>query len=644
MSLNDDVWEYFRRAHEPSLGRLRNAIALAPSPDGKRIVFSGRMLEKLEGTPHLALGVVDLAVGWPHNLDTLPGTASGAAWSGTGTLAYVNGGAKVVVGAEALETGIDGIVEEIAWNADSKRLLVRIAGQGADASGAAGSGAMSNGTNGKPSWHPYVERSSDDEAWRRAYVIDAVTGNVLWLSPPGDNVWEAVWCGSDGIAAIVSDDPSESSWYSSSLVTYAIGGKRRELLTPHEEIGVPAASPDGRYVTAIVACCSDRTIVAGDLVLFDTQSAELQPQPIHTGIDVTHAVWRDSARLLYVGIERMEVVAGEFDVLTGRMRELWRTSESAGSDWPLAWPIGDADAFVTVVDSYGRYQRIVVVENGSERVLCDLGHDGTDYTAQVGGRAERVTWNGRDGIEIDGILVRPDGDGPYPLVVNVHGGPVFSFRNDWSMHYYYVPIFAKYGYAVLNPNPRGSRGRGQDFARMVRGDMCGEDTHDILLGVEAMVERGIADPDRIAVTGRSYGGYMSSWLVTQTQRFAAAIPTSPVTNNFSHHWTANIPEFNRRFLKDDPYRTNGMYQGRSPVFFADRAKTPTLSMAGARDRCTPAGQATEFHRALAENGVACELVIYPEEGHHVDRLEAQADQITRMLDWLNRFMPKKPIG
>jgi dipeptidyl aminopeptidase/acylaminoacyl peptidase len=365
---------------------------------------------------------------------------------------------------------------------------------------------------------------------------------------------------------------------------------------------------------------------------------------VPTHIDVTHAVWRDAQRLLYIGIDRMEVVAGEFDARSGRTRELWRTSESAGSDWPLAWPIGDGDAFATVLDSYGRYQRIVVVENGSERTVCDLGHDGTDFIAQAGGRAELVTWKGRDGLEIDGMLVRPAGDPPYPLVVNVHGGPVFSFRNDWSLHYFYVPIFAQHGYAVLNPNPRGSRGRGQDFARMVRGDMCGEDTHDILLGVDALVEGGIADPDRVAVTGRSYGGYMSSWLVTQTRRFAAAIPTSPVTNIFSHHWTANIPEFNRRFLKDDPYRTNGMYQARSPVFFADRAKTPTLSMAGARDRCTPAGQAIEFHRALAENGVPCELVIYPEEGHHVDRLEAQADQMARMLDWLNRFMPKKPMS
>jgi dipeptidyl aminopeptidase/acylaminoacyl peptidase len=253
-------------------------------------------------------------------------------------------------------------------------------------------------------------------------------------------------------------------------------------------------------------------------------------------------------------------------------------------------------------------------------------------------------------LEIDGILVYPAtcdperSPGTYPLIVNVHGGPVFSFRNDWSLHYYYVPLFARYGYAVLNPNPRGSRGRGQAFARMVRGDMCGEDAHDILRGVETMIERGIADPHRIAVTGRSYGGYMSSWLVTQTHAFAAAMPMAPVTDNFSHHWTANIPEFNRRFLNDDPYRSNGRYAERSPVFFANRAKTPTLSMAGARDRCTPAGQAMEFHRALAENGVPCELVIYPEEGHHVDRIEAQADQMARMLEWLNRFMLKKPMS
>src|ERR1700752_3900732 len=116
MGLYDDVWEYFCRAHEPALGQLRNAIALAPSPDGKRIAFAGRMLEKLEGTPHLALGIVDVAAGRVHNLDTLPGAASGAAWSPAGVLAYVSGDSSIAVGAQKLDTGIDGLVEEIAWN------------------------------------------------------------------------------------------------------------------------------------------------------------------------------------------------------------------------------------------------------------------------------------------------------------------------------------------------------------------------------------------------------------------------------------------------------------------------------------------------------------------------------------------------
>jgi dipeptidyl aminopeptidase/acylaminoacyl peptidase len=207
------------------------------------------------------------------------------------------------------------------------------------------------------------------------------------------------------------------------------------------------------------------------------------------------------------------------------------------------------------------------------------------------------------------------------------------------MWYYFTSIFAKNGYAVLCPNPRGSGGRGQTFARMVRGDMCGEDTHDIIAGVNYLVDRGSIDGKRVAVTGGSYGGYMSSWLVTQTDIFAAAIPLSPVTDNFSMQFTSNIPRFNELFLADSPYDPAGKYWTRSPVFYARNAKTPTLHMTGALDRCTPPGQAVEFHRALVENGVASELVVYPQEGHGVRAIEAQADQMTRILDWLDAHMP-----
>jgi dipeptidyl aminopeptidase/acylaminoacyl peptidase len=647
VATGDDVWHYFRAMHGPALGRLRNAIALAPSPNGERIIYCGALYESLEGRSQSRLGILDAASGGARTLDTIPGSAATPAWSPNGTsLAYVSNNDRIVVGAAALATEFSGIVEAIAWSADSERLLVRVAGRAADASGAAGSGRVSHDGSARLSWMPYVERSHQDDAWRRAYIIDAAKGTTLWVSPDADNVWEATWSGDGGVVAVVSDEPSESAWYRSQLVRYDLSAnERRELYRNSEEIGVPAASPDARHASVIAACCSDRTLVAGEVILVDLQSSAAQPRAIDTlGVDVTHVVWRDAHRMFFIGLRRMDVVAGEYDVRTSAARELWCTSESSGADFPLAWPVADNDAFVAVIDSYGRSQRIVWVEGGVERTLCELGHDGTDFVARTGGRAELVVWTGRDGLEMDGVLIVPNRPPPYPLVVNVHGGPVFSFRNEWSMHYYYVPIFAHFGYAVLNPNPRGSRGRGQDFARKVRGDMCGEDTHDILRGVEAMIERGIADPERIAVIGRSYGGYMSAWLVTRTDRFAAAIAMAPVTDNFSQHFTSNIPEFDRRFFNDSPYASNGTYAARSPVLFANNATTPTMLMAGGRDRCTPSGQALEFYRALVENGVPSELVIYPEEGHHIERLEAQADQMTRMLDWLNRSMPRKPIS
>ena len=105
-----------------------------------------------------------------------------------------------------------------------------------------------------------------------------------------------------------------------------------------------------------------------------------------------------------------------------------------------------------------------------------------------------VAWSAPDGLRIEGILCTPGGEGPFPLVVNIHGGPVWAFRNLWSMFYAWTPLLVAAGYAVLNPNPRGSAGRGQDFARLVFGEMGGDDTHDFTSGVDALVERGIVDP------------------------------------------------------------------------------------------------------------------------------------------------------
>jgi dipeptidyl aminopeptidase/acylaminoacyl peptidase len=203
-----------------------------------------------------------------------------------------------------------------------------------------------------------------------------------------------------------------------------------------------------------------------------------------------------------------------------------------------------------------------------------------------------------------------------------------------------VPLLVSRGYAVLMPNPRGSSGRGQDFAQMVVTDMGGADAQDLLAGVDAMVERGIADPERLGVIGGSYGGFMSAWLVTQDQRWAAAVPIAPVTDYYSQHWTSNIGFWDRIFLGEDPQVPGGEYFKRSPVMFAGNCRTPVLQTAGGQDRCTPAGQAEEFHRALLEAGqVETELVVYPKEGHGVRQFPAVVDFATRVVAWFERHMP-----
>ena len=195
-------------------------------------------------------------------------------------------------------------------------------------------------------------------------------------------------------------------------------------------------------------------------------------------------------------------------------------------------------------------------------------------------------------------------------------------------------MLADRGIASLYPNPRGSAGRGRDFARRVKGDMGGEDTHDFLAGLDAAVDRGIADPKRLGVTGISYGGFMSSWLVTQDSRFAAAAPISPVANWYSQHRTSQVSHFDRIFLDDRPNAGDGLYCSRSPAMFAERVTTPVLVIAGGEDRNTPPTQALEFHRSVLEAGGRSLLVTYPNAGHGVRTFPEVVDATARYVGWM----------
>jgi dipeptidyl aminopeptidase/acylaminoacyl peptidase len=319
----------------------------------------------------------------------------------------------------------------------------------------------------------------------------------------------------------------------------------------------------------------------------------------------------------------------------GVAKERWAMNEAGGRFFLSASHVGD-DVVLTR-NAARRPPEIVVVSDGEPRTLVTTATDGTAMIASHVASRQVLTWSAPDGLQIQGLLTLPSGDGPFPLILNVHGGPVWAFADAWPGAF--LGLLLARGYALLQPNPRGSWGRGRDFASRVVGDMGGADSLDLLAGVDHVLELGVADPARVGVYGGSYGGFMAALLPCLDQRFAASVSIAPVTDWYSERYDSNLGSWAQDFLGGDPHARQAHYHERSPVLLADRNRTPTLLTAGYRDRATPIGQATEFYRALREQGVPAELALYPLEGHGVRTFPALLDLVTRTVAWFERFMP-----
>jgi dipeptidyl aminopeptidase/acylaminoacyl peptidase len=640
------VEEHFRRLHEPAFGQPSAAADPHPRPDGGAIAFTGTVFTELSGRGANRICIAES--GAVTTLTSEPGEQRHPRFSPDGgLLAYLSDASQpgdfqlrirdLESGTERTPDPVEGTVEYLSFSPDGRHVLLGVAGHGADRSGGEGSGTTARLDDSLPDWQPEVYAGPAADSWRSAWVVEVATGKSRPVSQTGTTVWEAAWCGQAALLAVTSPDPGEEAWYTAELQRIDLATGETDLLfAPEHQIGWPSAAPSGDRWAFVTATCSDRWVVAGDLHV----AAEPGPgAAVDTGgADVTWTQWLDDQRLGYLGLRGMITVAGIYDHSTGKAEEIWSSHETVGERYPQGGFLPDG-SLGAVLQSYVRYPELSFIRDGEAYAVASLRHPGADYLASVGGAAELVRWQAPDGLEIEGLLCVPDRPGPHPLIVHVHGGPVWSYRDRWSMGYVYTPLLVSHGYAVLHPNPRGSGGRGQEFARAVFGDMGGADTYDYLSGIDALVERGIADPERIGVTGGSYGGFMSAWLITQDQRFAAAVPMAPVTDWYSQHHTSNIPHFDTLFLADKPRARSGRYPDRSPLLFAEQVRTPTLQTTGELDRCTPPGQAVEFHTALRECGVQSALAIYPGEGHGVRKFPALIDQCTRIVGWFERYMP-----
>ncbi|MGW4031272.1 prolyl oligopeptidase family serine peptidase [Streptomyces sp. NPDC004838] len=634
------VEEFFARMRGAGDFVITTATDLDLAPDGGRIAFTAVVDIAGEPDPVRHIAVIDTATSELVHLG--PGHAPRWDPSG-GRLAWLTDSHITVRELDSTSQPssfpTEGLPEYLLWRPDGAALLAGVAEYGAARSDVDGSGFIRADAAERQSGVPVIEagRAQPRSGGRGLWLLDPASGESTRVSPPEVTVWQAVWAGESSILCVTSDDPSESDWYGAELALLDPAGRTlRPLLSGDDQTALPAANPSGTRLSAVIGAMSDRGLYTGDLVLIDPHDAT------HTtvatgGVDVTSQHWESDTTIVFAGQRGLDTVIGRHHADTRATEVLAVLTASCGATTPQI-TVGSG-VIACMTSGYGSPPALTLLEPGTApRELLSFTHDGTDHLAAVGGTIERIAWQAPDGVTIEGLLVSPPGPGPHPLVINIHGGPVWAWRDEWSMHYAHTPLLASRGYAVLHPNMRGSNGRGQKFIKDGLLDMGGADTDDFVSGIDALAASGRVDPARVAVTGNSYGGFMAAWLVATTDRFAAAIARSPITDWVSQHYTSNLPGLSRICLSGHPLDPQSSYRTRSPLYLADRVRTPILLMAGAHDLATPPEQASMFHHALAEHGADSTLVIYRNEGHGVRGSAAVVDQCARMIDFLDKHL------
>jgi dipeptidyl aminopeptidase/acylaminoacyl peptidase len=607
--------------------QLKRFADVTLSPDGRRVAFAVSASYREKGAAvesRLWSGEVDgeLREGVPGSLPRFSPDGSRLAYASD---AGHDGRLSLWVDGEELGE-IPGSVEALWWSPDSSRLLVLAADIGSDMAGAASAKKIEEA--GAAEQDPRVLKPA--QFWRRLWLVDASSGETRDASPEGTNVFEVDWAGGKAVA-VCTDEPSESAWYDAWIGLVDLEARTVERVhTPTWQLQSPAISPDGQ-VAWVEGFSSDRGTLTGTVHVLGTG-------PVAPELHASWVEFADERTLLVAGWREAGSFAGRLD-LDGSYLELVGGDLTLGNRYaPRFASSADGSRVAMPLEGPDEPAEVVLLEQGERRALTGLNAALKEPLSTVEWRDYR--WSSFDGLQVQGLLALPRdrGEGALPLVVDVHGGPTGSWTWQFAPANGYPQLYASEGVATLLPNVRGSVGWGAEFAEANLGDMGGGDLQDILTGIDALVRDGIVDSDRVAISGGSYGGFMSCWAVTQSDKFACAMPFAVVTDWVSFHFTTNIGQFDRLYLQADPLDPDGEYTKRSPLYHAAKCKTPTLIVHGEDDLCTPLGQAVEFYNALVEHGCETELLILPREGHGWTEREHHTDVWNRVRDWLARYL------
>ena len=628
---------------EHAMFGVREVSEAVISPDGHRVAW----VESLAGkggapSPNSAIYVAP----WksPANRQHVtasaaaPAAEAGLAWSpDSSQLAFLSdaghaGQQQLYVaspgGAARQLTHVKGDLSDPAWSPDGKSIAFLFI---ENAPRAAGPLAAETPDEGVVTLASYEQRLA---------IVDVAAGKTRQITPPGMYVYEFDWA-PDGkrLVGTAAHGNGDDNWYIAQIYLFdAAAGEPRSIYQPDvtAQIGWPRWSPDGSTIAFIAGLMSDEPIVGGDVYTIPAAGGAARNLTAGMKATATSLNWSHDSQSVIFG----ELVDGKSGVAavatdTGNLSTLWTGDARVGTGM-FSTGISlarDSEISAMVRESFASPPEVWAGPIGAWKQITSVNAG----LKPAWGEAKSLHWTTDIG-SVQGWVVYPrdfDLSQRYPLVVDVHGGPAWMHSPRWPTQWNYAAALPANGYFLLLPNPRGSYGFGEAFTRANVKDFGGGDFRDIMAGVDEAVKSLPVDPNRLGITGWSYGGYMTMWAVTQTTRFRAAVAGAGLSNFQSYYGENKIDKWMIPFFGATVYDDPAVYAKSSPITLIKNVKTPTLILVGDSDGECPPPQSYEFWHALVTLGVPTEFVIYPHEGHAFASPEHSRDVIARAVGWFN---------
>jgi dipeptidyl aminopeptidase/acylaminoacyl peptidase len=543
-------------------------------------------------------------------------------------VANVSGGDGSATSAESKKlTNVKGFLATPSWSPDGKTVAVLFTENATRASGPLVAET------------PQTGEIKDSFFEQRLAVVDVASGKLRQISPADTYIYEYDWA-PDGLrfAVTAALGNGDNNWWVAELYTLeAATGLMKSIYKPHLQIANPVWSPDGERIAFVEGLMSDAGLTGGDIFSVGAAGGEAQNLTPEIKASPSWIGWTPDKKIIFTEFVGGDVGLANVDPQNKKVETLWRGGEylaaGAGGFSPTISLAKDGKTMAFVRQSYAAPPEVWAGQVGEWKQLTRRNESIT----REWGDAKSIEWK-NGGYAVQGWLLYPkdfDADKKYPLVVNVHGGPSWASLSTWPSPHAYAAALAGAGYFVLSPNPRGSYGQGEAFTRANVKDFGGGDFADVLAGVDEAMRVAPIDGNRLGLTGWSYGGFMTMFGVTQTDRFKAAMGGAGIANWQSYYGENLIDQWMIPFFGKSVYDDPEIYAKSSAINFIKKVKTPTLVIVGDSDGECPAPQSFEFWHGLKAQGVETQLVVYEHEGHLFAKPQHQRDMIERTLAWFD---------